>query len=140
PSMLPSSIAPEIVPNSGTGTDSLANANPSTTAPHAKLVIAATTVNAASGSGAKNSADQPAAETSAPPKYIGFRRPILSDRYPATGLATAQHAIMTEQTAAASVGARVKRCRKYVGPQSPVNDNIAPTKPPCARKISHVLR
>ena len=52
PSMLPTLTAPEIVPRNRTGTDSFANAKATTTAPHAKLVAAATTVNAASGSGA----------------------------------------------------------------------------------------
>src|SRR5256885_1162774 len=52
PSMLPTLTAPEIVPRNRTGTDSFANAKATTTAPHAKLVAAATATNAASGSGA----------------------------------------------------------------------------------------
>ena len=69
-----------------------------------------------------------------------MRRPIRSERCPASGLATAQQTIITEHTVAASVDASVKRRVKYAGPHSPVNDNIAPTKPPCARKISQVFR
>src|SRR2546428_5833987 len=64
----------------------------------------------------------------------------MSEKCPASGLATAQQMIITEQTADASVAVSANRCLRYAGPQSPVNDSIAPTKPPCARKISQVLR
>ena len=52
PSMLPTLTAPEMVPRNRTGTDSFAKANATTTAPHAKLVTAATPVKIASGNGA----------------------------------------------------------------------------------------
>src|SRR5215831_17336875 len=70
---------------------------------------------------------------------MGLRRPIRSEKYPHKGLATAQQIVITEQTAAAVVAGMLKRARRNGGPQRPVNESIAPTKPPCARKINQVF-
>src|SRR5437773_5198639 len=110
------------------------------TAPQATLVIAATATKAESDRGTENMAAQPMALPTAPPRYNGLRRWIRSDRYPKSGLAAAQHTIMAEQTMDARVAGRSKRWRRYGGPHRPVKDSIAPTSPPCARKISQVLR
>src|SRR5579871_2959249 len=71
---------------------------------------------------------------------MGFRLPMRSDRCPQIGLAAAQQTIMREHTAAAAVAVNPKRALRNGVPHNPVNAKIGPTMPPCAKKISQVLR